>query len=126
MKPPRPLTLPEARRAVKWFIRIMGMPDWGIEWEISDSPPKWAEEAGSDGKLGMTRIRLSRKHADIWVSNGRCKGEGESALETLFHELLHVQADDCCLSGSDADHAEGMWDRLCVVLAAAYRKGLKF
>lgn len=112
----------DLRRAASWASSQLGLDAWTVDVEVSDEQPAWA----ADGKpLGLSRTSLQYRRADVWVSPARCKDDGESPVETLFHEILHVALEDCGWTAADRRHGEFLINRLAALMAAAYGRGGK-
>ena len=117
------LTKAEARRAVRWFQKRLGMQDWRIDVELGPRRPAWDEEEEIwSGTIGRCQIRTEHKHAGVWVPLERCEINGDCPLETLFHELMHCAARDATVRNDNDMPLEHLWWRLGEVLAVAYRK----
>ena len=116
-----PLTPAEARKAVRWFQRFMGMTDWRIKPVVADEPPPRFVKTAGAGTIGMCSHLIEYKTATVWVSNARCKVDGACPMVTLFHEMMHVVAEDVGIQNHDSFHKEFLWNRLGAVLAIAYR-----
>ena len=124
-KPPTPLTLPVARKAVRWFQRTMGIQDWAVKLVVTDEPPADLAKVAEDGVLGLCSRWVPAKTATVWVSNTRCEADGECPLETLFHEMMHIVAVDTGLTNDTSHHTEFVWNRLAVMFSIAYRAAQK-
>jgi len=127
---PTALTAAEARKAIRWFKRRMGLQDWRIEVELSDSVPEWCAETHNSSYVGHASVRVAFKHANVWVTPNGCATiepglEPAEPLEVLFHELIHLQCRDVGLADDSTPHVEYMLDRVAAVLAWAYRRGMK-
>lgn len=114
------LTPTEARKAVRWFKKAMGLQDWRIRVWVQNEPPSWCEADCVPGQLGRAFIQCAWKTASVWVSDSRSRAAGEAPLATLFHELSHVAWKDIG-GGEDQAHMEFFLNRLGKVLATAYK-----
>ena len=126
-KPPTPLTLPAARKAVRWFQKAMGMRDWVINLEIQDDPPEWTEAEARTA--GMCSRQRRHKLAWLWVSNRACRNEGGDRpvdpLVALFHELLHAATSEGCWAQDHEEAGEFVVERLARLVTTAYRAAQK-
>lgn len=127
--PPAHTTLSEAvaAYAVSWYQKQMYLQDWAVWVCINPTPPGWAGE--DTGHCGGSDLQPGYKKARIWVSEERSVGTGFDPLATLFHELNHVLFRDALMErdgdGGDRELCESPVDRLAVVLARAYRAGVR-
>ncbi len=111
----------DARKAMTWFQKLMGLTDWRIELCIQDSPPEW--DGAEEDDMAMCWANLRYKRARIWLSPSQCAVEPIDPLIILFHEGMHVVAEDVGLAASESDHSEYTWTRVGMGLALAYTKG---
>lgn len=112
------LTLPEAQKAIRWFLGAMGLKDWSVSAKMAGKP-------GDEGSLGTCDYNRAWKWAVVWVDITLHKDPHENSLSTLFHELCHVLAADIEYEDQNTGRAEYVWNKLGDLLAAAYRKGAK-
>ena len=114
------MTKTEARAAVRWFKKAMGIRDWEIRLWVSDNVPSWISlNDHAVAGLGRARSWPAAKLAYVWVGPNRCRDDGESPLWALFHELMHVLKTDIGLP-EPTDAVEYAWDRLAGVCETAY------
>ena len=111
------MTKAEARAAVRWFQRRMGIADWKIILEFQDSPPEWIENKGCTAAVNC---RATAKRAWLWLSETRAREDGESLLTCLFHECLHVAEDDANLPRPTSNAVDYLWDQLAGICETAY------
>ena len=111
------MTKAEARAAVRWFQKRMGIADWKIILEFQDSPPEWIENKGLTA--AVNRLATAKK-AWLWISATRAQEDGDTLLVCLFHECLHVAEDDVNLPHPTSDAAEYLWEQLAAVCETAY------
>ena len=119
----KPLTKVLARRAMRWFQEAMGIQDWRIRLWITNEPPYWASEDCGPGVGGKANSLVEWKEGKIWVSNSRCLDCEENPLATLFHEGMHIVANDAGISEDTLSQVEFVWNRLGAIMAGAYRSG---
>jgi len=113
------MTKAEARKAVRWFQRRMGITDWTIAIDFQDAPPWWVEVDPRD--VAAMRENVCSKRARVWISETRAKeDEDESILRCLFHECLHVVEYDVRLPTPTAKEVDYMWDQLAAICETAY------
>jgi len=119
------MKLSDARKAVKWFQKNIGLADWTIEVAISNSLPEWAGTLDEKEKhLGLCSTDAPYWKSRIWVNRDVHIEDDESdMLATLFHELLHGLFEDHEISA--CNRMEGLLNRLGDVLAARYREILR-
>ncbi len=126
MKPrkvPNPLTRADARKAIRWFQKRMGIQDWRLRLWIQDSAPDWVGKVDG-GTVGMARRWEHSKRAKIWVSASQCDDEDE-ALSILFHEGMHIVGLDIGIENADReDRIEFAWNQIGDLMAEAYRAGI--
>ncbi len=115
-----PLAPAEARKAVRWFQRQMGITDWRIKLLIADEPPPRFVKNADLQTIAMCSHSLEYKTGTVWVSNSRCKADGSCPMEKLFHEMMHLVAEDTGIQDHASFHKEFVWHRLGAVLATAY------
>lgn len=122
-----PLTQAEARKAVAWAKKALSIVDWYIQVHLDAEPLDWtSEECRSGISSGCVRIHVQGKYANIWISNSRSERDSLDPIETLFHEIMHVVAEDVGLgSKQDTLHVEHLWDKLSEIMAATYRAHIK-
>ncbi len=127
---PTPLTLPAARKAVRWFQKAMRMRDWEIHLEIQDDPPEWTDEDRNSRTAGMCSRQRRYKIAWLWVSNRACRNEGGDRsvdpLVALFHELVHVASSEGCWAQDHEEVGEFVVERLARLITTAYRAAQKY
>lgn len=104
--------------ASAWFLQALGLQDWEVSLDTTTEPPAWYSGAPTSN-VGGVRHRTSYKQADVWVPIRRHNTERE-ALETLFHELLHINAEDCGLVDDGAGRIEYAWNRIAFLIAEAF------
>ena len=107
---------------VNWFRDKMGLEDWNIEVTVSKEKPNWIEKVGRR-TVGLAVPTSRQKIARIWFSLERCVEGGRDPLEVLFHELLHVWANDIGFekeSKKEKDRSAFGWNRLAACLARLY------
>ncbi len=117
------LTLVDARKAIRWFQKTMGLQDWKFRLWIQDEPPEWADPNSSSSFMGRSVTSVPWKSARIWVSPSRAVKENEDPLATLFHETLHTAFWDCGVGegNSHSEHVEFLLNRLGTALLMAYQ-----
>ena len=111
------MTKAEARAAVRWFKKRMGITDWRIDLAFQNEPPDWLEDKGLCAAVQRLQVR---KRATIWLSLTRVQEDGTTALRCLFHECLHVAEDDVGLPHPTSDATDYLWDQLAAVCETAY------
>ena len=117
------LSAKDARKAVRWFQKSLGIADWEIKLSISDDPPGWALGDADDNTMGLCAVSPTYKSAKIWVSEGRAIKNDTTALKTLYHECLHVVAADTGIEeGQSTSGQEFTWNMLGNLLADYYEK----
>jgi len=115
------MTHKQAERAWKWFAEAMGVADWQVELFIQDAKPKWVTDAEAWGYINTTR---TTKKAEICV-NPCVHPDGEDLIATLFHEGMHLAAEDVGIVNHTDDSVEYVWNRLSDLMARAYRAKVK-
>ena len=120
---PHKLTMKEARRALAWFRRMTGF-HFRCLITIGEKPPEWVEGT-SPGNAGQCLTMRQARLCQIWIKpSGGPQYDIDvhiksSALQTLFHELMHAFYESCGLDefGPDQDWAADAMGRVCL---AAY------
>ena len=111
------MTKSEARKAIRWFQRHVGITDWKIKLDFQDSPPGWVRQ---DDAIAAARRNARSKTGTIWVSPTRAQENGDSLLLNLFHECLHIVEEDVGLPSPTADPVDYLWDQLAEICETAY------
>lgn len=120
-----PLTTAQAKKALAWFQARNGLQDWTIYLDIKDDPPAWVAEQRLTS-FGVCEHSRGSKTAILWVSNRHCFAGSPPVdpLETLFHELMHVEAADVGGIQDDRLAIDYAFECHAEVYAWAYRKGM--
>jgi hypothetical protein len=71
--------------------------------------------------MGSVDPQHEWKKAKVWVSPARCAAAGESVTGSLFHELLHVAAEEHG-DKTDSPKFEFLLNRLAAVMEQAYTR----
>ena len=118
MKPE--FTKSEARKAVRWAQKRLGLTDWNIKLYISNLPPAWCEGDAED-VVGFFSASRPLKKVKIWIRNP----SGEYCpFSTLMHEMMHLAANDVEMVNHIAESHEFLWNKLGDILAEAYKAGV--
>jgi len=120
------LTQAQGLKAAAWAQVELGLQSWNIRLSVRDDRPEAL--ANIKPSLGATIPRLDLRRADMWVSPANCEADGSPALETLFHECVHLALMDTGLSEppeSQEDESpleEFFCDHIAAIMVMAYRK----
>ena len=121
----KPITKAEARKALQWAGKLLGLDAWTVELIISDTPPAEFREAAdtANSTLGMVSRSPSYKTATIWISPAKCKADGSSPISCLMHEMMHIACAEAELSPDNGtlERVEFLWNRLGDALADLYK-----
>ncbi len=118
---PKQTRKPDPNAIIGWMRSALGLEDWEILVQISESPPEGDREQVVRDQVsnqceinGLCHADPLYKKALIWVRN-------KDATATLGHEMCHIVAADLGIQDDTADRFEFMWSRLGDVLAQAYK-----
>lgn len=111
------MTKAEARAAILWFQKRVGITDWKIELDFQDSVPDWVRLRDCAATAWR---RPTRKEGGIWLSATRAQEDSDSLLMLLFHECLHIAEEDAGLPNPSTGPVEYLWNRLAEICELAY------
>lgn len=118
------MTAKEARKAMRWGLRQLGLRDWKVRLDWTNERPHWATLGANDDAGARVQVRCVERSVRVWVGQQECIANGDEPLASLFHELLHASAEDVGVT-NDNEPFEFFLNRQAECMAFAYRKGMK-
>jgi len=106
----------EARKAIRWFQKKMGITDWKFNIEIGGDRPDWSNNTN----IGCSKFSTEMKTATLWCGIEFSRWAKETLLSTLFHEALHVVLIDIGIEHPVSGHIEFAINRFAYVLESLY------
>jgi len=119
------VTPAEARKAMRWCQKVLGLSHYAISLEFTDKEPDWSPREDGAIFLGRMSPDFQERTAKVWVGPAQCAEYDRDVLHTICHEMSHLALGVAGLMLNDSTAVEFMVDRNADALAFAYTHGMK-